>query len=231
MRPLYTKTDFDLAKGKDLLPLYCKHCGNRFFVSKNEIKISIRMNYEKHKFCSQNCFRLFKNKSKTSIVFCAQCNKQLKRLVCQNKQSKSGNHFCSQSCSATYNNEHKKHGTRRSKLEKWIEQKLTEKYPSLEIHYNRKDAICSELDFYFPSLKLAFELNGIYHYEAIHGKQKLEKIKNNDERKLQACIENDIEFCIIDVSSFSYFKENKAAKFLEIITKIVDNKIGANEET
>jgi len=44
-------------------------------------------------------------------------------------------------------------------------------YPDLVIHFNKKDAINSELDIYIPSLKLAFELNGIFHYEPIFGKE------------------------------------------------------------
>ena len=36
----------------------------------------------------------------------------------------------------------------RSKLEKWLEEQLIKMYPNLEIHFNRKDAINSELDIY-----------------------------------------------------------------------------------
>ena len=80
------------------------------------------------------------------------------------------------SCAATYNNKNKTHGTRRSKLECFIEKKLSELYPDLTIHYNQKDTINSELDIYIPSFKLAFELNGIFHYEPIYGEEKLNQI-------------------------------------------------------
>ena len=79
-------------------------------------------------------------------------------------------------------------------------------YPNLEIHYNRKDAINSELDIYIPELELAFELNGIFHYEPIYGAEKLQQIQNNDDRKFQACLEKGISLCIIDTSSLKYFK-------------------------
>ena len=38
------------------------------------------------------------------------------------------------------------------------------------------EAINSELDVYVPSLNLAFELNGIFHYEPIYGEKKLNQI-------------------------------------------------------
>jgi hypothetical protein len=135
-----------------------------------------------------------------------------------------GNVFCGKSCAASYNNTHKTHGNRRSKLEIYLEEKFPALYPSLEFHFNRKDAINSELDIFIPSLKLAFELNGIYHYEPIHGKDKLESIQNNDNRKFQACLERDIELCIIDASKLTYFKESNAVPYLNIIRKVIDQK-------
>lgn len=38
------------------------------------------------------------------------------------------------------------------------------------------------------------------------------------------CLENGIELCIIDASSFTKFKEESAKKYLDIITNIIDNK-------
>jgi hypothetical protein len=98
-------------------------------------------------------------------------------------------------------------------------------YPNLEFHFNRKDAINSELDIYIPTLKLAFELNGIFHYEPIYGSEKLDQIKNNDSRKYQACIEKNIELCIIDSSGLKYFKPEKCQKYLDIITNIINTKL------
>lgn len=138
---------------------------------------------------------------------------------------RSKNNFCSSSCAASFNNKNKKYGIRRSKLETYIERELTTLYPNLEIHFNRKDAINSELDVYIPSLKLAFELNGIFHYEPIHGSDRLAQIKNNDNRKFQACLEQGIELCIIDTSSQKYFKESKSLQFLNIILDIIDKKL------
>jgi len=112
----------------------------------------------------------------------------------------------------------------------WLEQQLPALYPSLEFHFNRKDAIISELDIYIPSLKLAFELNGIFHYEPIYGPEKLAQIQNNDERKYQACIERGIELCLIDVSSFSYFKISGAERYLDMMKSIINKKLTAEDK-
>lgn len=142
--------------------------------------------------------------------------------------------FCNHSCSATYNNTHKSKGTRISKLETFLREQLTKEYSYLDIRYNEKTAINSELDIYIPSLKLAFELNGIFHYEPIYGADKLKKIQNNDTRKMQACIEHSIELCIIDTSALSYFKIDKALKYYDIVVKLLTLKLaeqGSNLHT
>lgn len=160
----------------------------------------------------------FSEKRYTKLYSCLNCDKKFKGRKYEKRK------FCCQSCSGTYNNTHKTHGTRRSKLEKYLEKELIQLYPNLEIHFNRKNAINSELDIYIPSLKLAFELNGIFHYEPIFGEEKLEQIQNNDDRKFQACLQEGIELCIIDSSSLKYFKEQKAKKYLDIICDILEEK-------
>lgn len=114
-------------------------------------------------------------------------------------------------------------------MEIFIKEALTGEFPNLEIHYNRKDTINSELDIYIPSFKLAIELNGIFHYEPIYGAEKLSKIQNNDTRKIQACIERGIEFCIIDVSNIKYFKIESSLKILDIIKRLIDLKLNKNK--
>ena len=107
----------------------------------------------------------------------------------------------------------------------WLEQKLTILHPTLEFHFNKTDAINAELDIYIPSLKLAFELNGIFHYEPIFGKEKLKLSQNNDQRKFQACLEKNIELCVIDTSHQKYFKEQSSQKFLDIIKQTILKKM------
>jgi len=219
MNPNYSEAEYNMAKYYDLLPCYCYNCNNIFYAKKSNITQEIKEKRGRVKFCSTSCCS--KSQSIDVLVLCKNCGTKFRK----SPSRISKNQFCCQSCSATYNNKHKTTGNRRSKLEAWLETKLIELYPDLEIRFNQKDTINSELDIYIPSLKLAFELNGIFHYEPIYGQDKLNQIQNNDNRKFQACIEHEIDFCIIDTSTQNYFKELSSKKFLDIITTIIHNKI------
>ena len=164
-------------------------------------------------YCSTSCRDLSNKKGYTTN--CVNCSKEIYHLP------SAKNKFCSRRCSGLYNNSHKTKGIRRSKLEIWIESKLLILYPNLLIDFNRKDTIGSELDIYIPSLKLAFELNGIFHYEPIYGNKKLEYIQNNDLNKFQTCQLLGISLCTINTSSPRHFKESTSKKFLDIITSII----------
>lgn len=228
MKPLYTPKEFFNCKSNGKLLCKCYECGNPFLKDKRSIVTFLNGTATKGcaiKYCSSYCrnHSLKKANSHTwTQVQCKSCKKQFTKPTRHLKRSP--NHFCSSSCSTTYGNTHKKYGIKRSKLELWLEQQLPILYPYTEFHFARKDAINSELDIYIPSLKLAFELNGIFHYEPIFGPDQLAKIQNNDQRKHQACIEKGIELCIIDVSSLNYFKTEKAEKYLDIITSIINTK-------
>lgn len=212
---------FILLKTNQLYSLECSNCKNLFQRLKKHILHALKNNLKM--VCSKKCFHNSQNLSST--VNCSHCDTKIKKPQAEIKKNKSGNFFCNQSCAASFNNTHKKFGNRKSKLEIWLESKLSIQYPELKILYASKEAINSELDIYIPSLNLAFELNGIYHYEPIHGQDKLDKIQNNDHRKFQACLEKGIELCIIDTSQHKYVKEQTNLKYLEIIKKIIDRKL------
>lgn len=217
----FTQSQYDDSNYKSKLELECEYCHNIFSVSKKTIIDVQRKNQRKKgRFCSKECHDLFQSKKISTV--CSNCGSPIK--LQPHNYNKSSNHFCSRSCSVTYNNTHKTKGYRRSKLEIYLENELRLLYPELKMDFNRTDAINSELDIYIPSLKLAFELNGIFHYEPIYGEIKLSQVKNNDDRKIQACIERNIEFCIIDTSHQKYFKEQTSKEFLNIIITIIDNK-------
>lgn len=206
-----------------LVNVKCAQCEEYFEKGLREYNISQKRGDKNH-FCSPKC--LSKSKTKRVNVVCKECSKEFEKDLHQAKRSK--NHFCCRSCHVSYQNKNKKYGTRRSKLEIWLESQLSERYPNIEFHFNRKDTIQSELDIYIPSLSLAFELNGIFHYEPIYGTEKLASIQNNDEYKFQACLENNIELCILDVSGMKYFKESRGKKFLDIICSIINSKVSSS---
>lgn len=225
MRPLFDIVQVLQHKRTDNLPFECEQCGQIFH--RKAIFVRMRLlNSETNEinFCSKKCQNL--GQIKAIKTDCAQCGKQVEIIPSQKKKSKSGNSFCSTRCAAIYNNARKTTGTRRSKLEKWVEEQFSQNYPNLEALYNDKTTINSELDVYIPQLKIAFELNGIFHYEPIYGQEKLASIQNNDDRKFQACLERNIELVIIDTTSLKQFKPEKATKFWTVIQNIINNKLG-----
>jgi len=208
----------------------CDVCNKQFIRTKNVISLRLNtinqspeMYYNRKHYCSHQCQHLLRN---TKIIFkCPNCGKDILRRAKKDKKAKSNDKFCNRSCSASYHNTHKTHGTNISKLELWLQKQLITLYPNLKFKFNKKDDINGELDIYIPSLKLAFELNGIFHYEPIFGQLTLEKSQNNDKRKFQACIEKSISLCVIDTTSQKYFKEQTSQKFLDIITNIINKKM------
>lgn len=225
MTPLFTQEEFKKAKSKDKLPCKCKFCKKTFYRTKSSITVIIKkQNHNTMDYCSQKCSNKSHIKDNTfEKMFCSNCGKEIIKQISASKRHK--NCFCSHSCSTKYFNSHKKNGIRRSKLEVYIEQQLTALYPNLHILYNDKETINSELDVYIPSLKIAFELNGIFHYEPIFGVDKLEKIQNNDTSKFKSCYNKKIDLCIIDVSQQKYFKESTSKKYLSIIIEIINERL------
>jgi hypothetical protein len=218
MKPLYTTEQYSQAKGKNLLSFECCNCKKIFQRTKTTIKYEVKRG-RSIKYCSPSCKI---KKSNTSVIdVCGFCGAKCTRKLTEYLSSKSGKIFCSHSCSAKYNNTHKVSGCRRSKIEIWIEEQLKALYPNLDIAFNDKTTINSELDIYIPSLSLGFELNGIFHYEPIYGQEKLKQIQRNDQNKFFLCQQHNISLCVIDISSMVHFKPLKAQKFLDIICNII----------
>lgn len=233
MKPLYTQLEFDKAKSEDKLACECYYCHSSFLAKKKLINLNLKKHINKNnnfenscKYCSKKC--QFESQIKKQEVNCKQCSNTFLKSLSEIK--KYPNHFCSRSCAATYNNINKTHGTRRSKLEMWLEEQLIILYPGLHIDFNKKTAINSELDIYIPSLRLAFELNGVFHYEPIFGSNKLEQIQTNDISKSKACIDAKIDLCIIDTSQQKYVKPKTSKKFLDIIINIINERLKSLEK-
>lgn len=221
MKLLIDQKDIGKYKSREKIPLECECCRKTFYGPKHKIQWVLNHNGYRFKYCSEKCRN--KTMSKRIDSMCEQCQKPI--LVNPHQLNRFNHHFCSRSCAAIYHNSHKHFGCRRSKLEMWIEKILTEKYPHLEIHYNKTNAINAELDIYIPSLKLAFELNGVFHYEPIFSEEKLKKTQTNDQRKFQVCSELSISLCVIDVHNTKYLKKERDKKFLDIVVDIINEKL------
>jgi hypothetical protein len=201
---------------RSTINISCSQCGKDF------LQLIKFYNLNKKRGCKNYCSIACSNASRNTQIQieCEHCKKISFKKIKDVKRTK--HNFCSLSCSTSFHNLHKTQGYRRSKLELYLETKLKNKYGENFLKFNDHTTINSELDILIPSLKLAFELNGILHYEPIYGENKLRKIKNNDERKFQACIEKKISLCIIDASTIKYFKESTADKFFNLIVGIID---------
>ena len=198
----------------------CKQCNSEFERSTNDIA-SARNKKTVEKYCSRSCSRLSQI---TKIqVTCLQCLKSFLKQKYQLTQNP--NSFCSRSCAATYNNAHKTYGTRRSKIEIFLEEQIRQLYPALKLICNDRVTINSELDFYFPTIQLAIELNGIFHYEPIFGESKLAQTKNNDSRKSFLCQRHQINLAVVDISGCKYFNQSAKDKYWPIIQQIIESAI------
>lgn len=108
MIPLFSEEEFKSSKSRDLLPLRCKQCNKTFHRPKFRLQyVKSKTRNELYDFCSRTCD---KENRQPKPSFCKQCGKQFSRKKSQTSRSK--NLFCSRSCSVTWNNKHKKHGTR-----------------------------------------------------------------------------------------------------------------------
>lgn len=107
-------------------------------------------------------------------------------------------------------------------MEFYLEEKIKAEFLSLEVICNDQKVLAGlELDFYFPSLKLAFELNGITHYEPIYGLDRFSRSQDSDRRKMIQCNELGIELAVIDISSYKYFSKKSGDRIWTEIQKIL----------
>lgn len=159
-------------------------------------------------------------KSNTVKKTCTNCETVFDKPTRFAKEDR--NYFCNSGCAASFNNKRREIGTKRSKLERWIEPRLKEDYPNLKIDFNKKNAINSELDIYIPSLKLAIEINGRFHYEPVFGQALLEATQRNDREKAEACKKAGIELITIDASSLKFLTHKRGYHYLNMIHEIID---------
>lgn len=201
--------------------LKCDQCGTEFTRIKS-VHERRKNTGRSHSFCNFECSVNYKRENSNLVkTNCGYCGREVARAQTEFNKSKSGHAFCNSSCSASYNNKNKKTGHRRSRLERSLEKHIIETYPDLLVLCNDKSAIGSELDFYFPDLKLAIELNGIFHYEPIYGEDKLTRIKDNDKQKMAACKELGIELAVVCTHDGLRISEKRTKMYMGVIDKII----------
>jgi very-short-patch-repair endonuclease len=124
-----------------------------------------------------------------------------------------------------YHNANKTFGSQRSKLEEWLELKLLELFPDMDFIFNGREAIKAELDIYIPTIKLAFELDGIFHYKPIFGIKKFTATQNKDHKKEELCIEKGIQLIRLNVSIMKKFTPENGIIFLDMIKNHIKEKL------
>lgn len=178
--------------------LPCEHCGKLVLKYKSQLISKI--------FCNKKCAHDFGK----ILLKCGNCGSQF--TVKKSKTYTRGFkipkiNFCSRHCKGTYDsinatgifNPNSSYIKRRSLLELFIEEKIKLHFPYIDLILNNRSLLESklEVDFYFPDLKLAIEVNGIVHYKAIYGEDAFTKIQEKDNRKIQLCGEKKIDLIII----------------------------------
>lgn len=198
----------------------CSHCNKLITRNKSDFNPNSRDFY-----CSKQC-RIQGWCKPTILVECLYCKKQFHKKP---KQIRSEKHFCNLTCFAKHTNNIGKFQpkiSKRSKLEKWLESNLVSQYPNIHFQFNKRKHIGHELDIFIPELKVAIEINGVYHYRPIYGEDKLNKIQKTDQQKVQVCESMGIDLLVINTTSQKTFSEKTSIPFLNLIKEKIEEKIG-----
>jgi hypothetical protein len=206
MELLTPPREFIALEKRGRAQLRCLHCGKIFLLEKFRVLRGIKRGTGK--YCSQTCARHARRTSQE--VPCANCQTLFRKHSVELKRT--GNHFCSRSCAAQYNNRHKNLGaSRRSKAEDYLSYLIRRDFPALKIIQNDRMLLPSglEVDIIIPHLKLAIELNGPIHYFPLFGVEKLAKIRAADILKQKEIQGAGYSLLVIDISAHGYFKKAK----------------------
>ena len=186
--------------------LQCLHCNKDVLKFKSEI----RKNPDKV-FCNISCSTIYWRASTAHIngkklSNCKHCGVEILKYESKKSQFK----FCSFYCNGKYYSQFTKR-KEKSNLEKFLLVKVQENFPYLEVICSDREQ-CSglELDFYFPDLQLAIEINGPVHYDPIYGETYLQSIQERDGRKAKICEVKEIE--LLNIKNYGRFTNSSGSK-------------------
>lgn len=207
----------------------CYHCNQPVIRQKRTVDYYRKKGDIYRAFCNQKCRSAYEFNKSHILFSCTECKKETLAYKSQLKKSRTGNNFCSRSCKAKYVNR-----TRitpvRSKLERWIEQKLLVLYPKLHFMFNDRTILNGlEMDIFIPELKLAIELNGLSHYQPIYGQENLDKMLINSEIKRERCKQLDIRLIEIDISKQRYVTDRTSQPYLVQIQNFISEVLSDQE--
>lgn len=169
----------------------CKGCGAVF----NRLPSKVRVN----NFCGRSCasqhFGLLRRKPKVIRPVIIKLPKPIIKCLTCSKDTLNRK-YCSGTCRNVMLNKNIKGS--KSKAERYLSELIKRELPDLVFLENdRKILDGLELDFFFPSLGLAIEWNGIFHYEPIHSKDALTRVMLKDNSKIEKCKSLGIELIVV----------------------------------
>lgn len=230
MKMLITKDELETLKSNDLVPFECEICKSTFHKKKHYALRGLK-GTRNYSACSKECWRqVLKNRKPKQYItlICEWCQKSFSRHLSLYKKSNvklNKKCFCSQSCVASWQSKNTKGKSLRSKLEIWIEAELKKRFSSLNIIFNERKAVNGELDIYIPSLNLAIEINGIYHYEPIYGDFNLSIRQSKDRIKKEDCLMKHIDLFVVDARQFSKLNGKIEKEVLHQISKKISENL------
>lgn len=216
MKPKFNINEFEKLKNIEII-FECEVCKNEFNSTKKYLRRALGLTKSKRppslKYCSSACVR--KGKMTGEYKKCKNCEVEVYRSISEIRKNE--NIFCGHSCKAIFWNKEKNYGVNRSKIEIWIEDEIKKRY-DFEILFNDRKILSNlELDIYIPDFNIAFELNGIFHYQPIFGAEKLKVTENNDLRKFKECENKNIQLYVLDITDSKKFNKENDKKYLDFI--------------
>ena len=200
-----------LARPNGQVEKTCPNCQTRFIVWKS---------HTNQRCCSFKCAGKYKTRGKIKCK-CQLCKKEIGRYPSVFNLHKK--HFCSRLHASQWHNKYRK--SQRSYLEIWIEEQIKKSFNKLPCLFNSRTAITGELDIFFPTLKLAFELNGPAHYKPIYGSAKLKYMQEKDRKKLAECQEKGIQLEVLNTCGQRHFNPETSYPYLRQIMELVKQKV------